>query len=491
MLDDLRHGRIGGIGALDVKRLTRDEFGIDGETIAQRIVEAGGLFATWERDYDLRDDYDLRQFQFQCFIAGIEWRNIRDTLWSGIFKKLSASPCTCVRRSATYRSAQPGSGGRVVRRVAKNPEHAELMGELERLFEASDSLSQMARQLNVYGPRRPAFRGRGGITTHWSVQSLRYLLRNSIYTGVFTFGSRLKQRSTVWRRFATDPQTGEPKDFRQHVPELAYWSSAQVCRWRSKFDYRGSIRAVESRHPHPLSGVLECLACGQPMVARGPRTYACSALGTLRGRKSVLCTDPQALSGNVAAQLMRQELPRAIFDAQAVAAVLRAQQRQQAISPAAQRLAFLEDRAKWISDQLWNSERPSPSLIAGLAEVDSEVADLRNHVAEEKTAADNDAELAAMSQILLEAPFDAFDELPWQQQHRIYRLLYASVRIETEGGGFSRRWRLRQYRALIGGQLRVVDDAPWAYREHPRTAALRFEPGPGTSDGSHAIIGRP
>jgi hypothetical protein len=303
----------------------------------------------------------------------------------------------------------------------------------------------------------------------------------------------LKQRSTVWRRFATDPQTGQPKDFRQHVPELAYWSPAQVCRWRSKFDYRGSMRVVETRHLHPLSGVLECLACGQLMVARGPRTYACSALGTLRGRNSVLCTDPQALSGNVAAQLMRQELPRAIFDAQAVAAVLCAQQRQQAISPAAQRLAFLEDRAKWISDQLWSSERPSPSLIARRAEVDAELADLRTKVAEEKTAADIDAELAAMSQSLLEAPLDAFDQLPWQQQLRIYRLLFAGVRIETEGEGFNRRWRLRQYRALIGGQLRVVHDAPWACREHPRTAALRFETETGTSDGSrtHAIIGRP
>src|SRR5713226_7967108 len=42
MLDDLKRGVIQGIAAYDVKRLTRDEFGIDGGTIARRIVEAGG-----------------------------------------------------------------------------------------------------------------------------------------------------------------------------------------------------------------------------------------------------------------------------------------------------------------------------------------------------------------------------------------------------------------------------------------------------------------
>jgi hypothetical protein len=475
MFEDLRQGRIQGIGALDVKRLTRDEFGMDGGDIARRIVDAGGLFATWDRDYDLRNDDDLLQFQFQCMLAGIDWRSIRNTFWSGLFKKLEHEP-VYLRPPIGYMTEvlKPDEGRRIVRRVIKHPGQDELMTELGRLFEASDSLAQMARRLNTYGPSRPAFKGRGGTTTHWSVQSLRYLLRNTIYTGTFTFGTRLKKRSIVWHRFATDPQTGLPKDFLHHVPELAYWSSAQVRRWRSKFDHPGSVRTVETRHPHPLSGVLECHSCGQPMVARGHRTYACSAMGTLRGRKGVLCSAPQALSPTVAAQLLRHELPRVMYDAQAVAAELRAQQQAHLSSPAAQRLAFLEDRAKWINDQLWGATTPPASLIARLGEVEAEVAELRDQVAEEKIAADTDADLAAMCQVLLESPLDAFDALPWEQQHRIYRLLFIGVRIEAEGEGFNRRWRLRQYRALIGNQLHVQTGA-WAYREHPHTNMLRFD----------------
>lgn len=477
MLEDLRNHVIGGIGALDVKRLTRDEFGIDGGTIARRIVEAGGLFVSWDREYDLRNDDDLLQFQFQCFIAGIDWRNIRNTFWSGIFKKLEREPMY-MRPLIGYMTEvlEPNDGSRrATRRVAKNPDHADLIAALGRLFEECDTLTQMARVLNTQGPSRPAFRGRGGTTTHWSVQSLRYLLRNTIYTGTFTFGAKLKQRSTVWHRYATDPLTGQPKDFRQHVPELAYWSSADVRRWRAKFDHPGKPRLMETRHPHPLSGVLECLSCGQAMVARGPLHYACTAMGTLRGRSSVLCANPQSISPNVATHIMRQELPQAMYDAQAVAGELRAQQQSRGASPAMQRLAFLEDRAKWINDQLWNSPTPMPSLLARLGEVETELAELRERVAEEQIAADNDAELAAMCDVLLESPLEAFDALPALQQQRIFRLLFANVRIETDGVGFNRRWRLRQYRALIGDQLRHLE-GPWCHREHPHTNTLVFEP---------------
>src|SRR5215472_15748899 len=59
MLDDLKAGAIQGIGAYDFKRLTRDEFGIDGGTIARLVVQAGGRFHTNDREYNLRLDDDL------------------------------------------------------------------------------------------------------------------------------------------------------------------------------------------------------------------------------------------------------------------------------------------------------------------------------------------------------------------------------------------------------------------------------------------------
>jgi DNA invertase Pin-like site-specific DNA recombinase len=56
MLDDLKRGEIHGIAAYHIRRLTRDEFGIDGGTIARPIVQAGGRLITRDREYDLRYD---------------------------------------------------------------------------------------------------------------------------------------------------------------------------------------------------------------------------------------------------------------------------------------------------------------------------------------------------------------------------------------------------------------------------------------------------
>src|SRR5215471_5299708 len=144
MLEDLRQGDIQGIGAYDVKRLTRDEFGIDGGTIARRIVEAGGLFVTKDREYDLRNDDDLLQFQFQCFIAGIDWRNIRNTMWSGIFKRVEQEPMF-LKPPLGYMTvhALGDRPGRTVKRPAKNPEHAAAMVQLEQAFDECTSLREV------------------------------------------------------------------------------------------------------------------------------------------------------------------------------------------------------------------------------------------------------------------------------------------------------------------------------------------------------------
>src|SRR5713226_2998320 len=182
MLEDLTKGVSQGIAAYDVKRLTREEFGIDGGTIAKTIVQAGGRFITWDKEYDLRNDDDLLQFQFQCFIAGIDWRNIRNTMWSGILKKVEREPMF-LKPPLGYMTVQsPGDRGRILKRPAKNPDHAAVTVYLEQAFHECTSLHDVLRRLAQAGVQRPAFRGRGGETTIWSIQTLLYILRNPIYT---------------------------------------------------------------------------------------------------------------------------------------------------------------------------------------------------------------------------------------------------------------------------------------------------------------------
>lgn len=472
MLDDLKKGVIHGIAAYDVKRLTRDEFGIDGATIARRITEAGGRFHTWDREYNLRLDDDLMQFQFQCFIAGIDWRNIRNTLWSGIFKKLEQEP-HYMKTPLGYMTVADERGKK---HIAKNPAHYSVIAELARLFDACDSLAEIARTLNANGPERPKFRGRGGTSTHWHVHGLRYILNNSIYTGTFKRSAR-QEHSTVWEKFALDPATGQTKEFVHHRPELTYWDAARVRRWQRKFAEPANARIMRGlRSQHALLGVLECLGCGQRMIAHGSRIYACSAIGSGRGRKGIACTAPQLLAENIVLQLLRHEFPRVMHDAQDLAERYRAQLSKREPSTAAQRLAFLEERVVSVSQQIIEEPALARALGAQLAKTQKEIDALAVQVAEEEDARLEDENLARTCETLMASPLEAFDALPADKQARVFAIVFSGVRIETQGIAAGRRWRLQRYEARIGDEERITADAPWATLPNPMAKATAHLP---------------
>jgi len=466
MLDDLKAGAIGGIAAYDFKRLTRDEFGIDGGTIARRVVEAHGQFHTWDREYNLRLDDDLMQFQFQCFIAGLDWRNIRNTLWGGTFKKLEREP-HFMKTPLGYMNVADERGKK---HVKKNPEHQHIIDALAAAFDECDSLGEIVRRLNTQGPERPEFHGRGGTSSRWAVHGLRYILRNTIYTGTFRFGVHTKQRSTVWDRFALDAND-QPKDFEQHHPELAYWDAARVRRWRRKFDRPALARTMKNGHHQALPGVLECNACGSRMIGHGPGVYACSAIGAGIGRGGVRCLHPQKLQEFVALGLLREELPRVLADAQGLAERTRADLLQRAPSAAKQRLAFLEERVDFITRKMLESEvlQQATPLLARITQAQLEIATLRDQVAEEDDARLSDEQLASMCDMLLSNPVQTFDAMPPERQGRVFSLLFANVRIEATGYAGGRHWRLQSYTARLIDEARVSEHAPWAHRPHPKT----------------------
>jgi DNA invertase Pin-like site-specific DNA recombinase len=467
MLEDLKAGRIQGIGVYDFKRLTRDEFGIDGGTIARILVQTNGRFHTFDREYNLRLDDDLLQFQFQCFIAGIDWRNIRNTFWSGTFKKLEREP-HYMKTPLGYVNVADDNDKM---HVAKNPEHQHIIDALARAFDECETLSEVERRLNTEGPARPAFRGRGGESTHWHMYGLRYILRNTIYTGTFSFGTSLKQRSTVWDKFALDPATNEPKTFLQHVPELAYWDAARVRRWRRKFDKPMLARTMKGGYRHPLAGVLECLGCGSRMIGHGRGHYACSAIGSGKGRGGLACAAPQLLTEGAVFQVLRHELPRVFKDAENLAEMIRQDLTERKPSATAQRLAFLEERVQSINDSLFSEQTPASAVsqfTAQLSKVATEIASLREQVADETDTRLGDEDLAALCDVLLSSPAEVLDSLPLDKQGRIYKAVFGQVRIETSGFGAGRAWRLQSYTARLVNQTRVTSDAPWGRFPNPK-----------------------
>ena len=125
---------------------------------------------------------------------------------------------------------------------------------------------------------------------------------------------------------------------------------------------------------------------------------------------------------------------------------------------------FLQERAQWLTDELFRTRTPSPlPLLAKLQEVEAEIATLADRVEAEEDARLEDESLAKTCEILLRDPVEAFDALPFDKQLRVYVLLFSGVRVEATGMGATRRWRLQRYVARIGDVERITTASPWGW----------------------------
>ncbi len=368
----------------------------------------------------------------------------------------------------------PGDRGRILKRPAKNPDHAAVTVYLEQAFDECTSLHDVLRRLAQAGVQRPAFRGRGGETTIWSIQTLLYILRNPIYTGTYVFGrfDGNRRRSTVWNKFAVD-EDGAIREFVHHVPELACWEPARVRRWQRKFSQRNGPRTRNRSYPHPLAGVLVCNSCGQQMTGAGKDKYSCSSSNHGGARKNgPMCERPQWLSGRVIMALLRTVLPEVMFGAQELAAETIRQAGDRKPSAAEQRLAYLEQRAERLADDYAEMDTPSEALKAKLQEIQREINRLRDQVAEEQDERVADEQLAASLGSLVGEPLKLFDTLPEDKRARIHQILFRGVRVSCDGRGVARRWRLLEYAPAFGAETLMVTDS--AVVRLPNPADIRI-----------------
>jgi hypothetical protein len=480
MLDDLKRGEIQGIAVLDIKRLTRDEFGIDGGNIAKLLVDLDGMLVTWGKTYDLRDEDDLLQFQFQCMLAGIDWRSIRNTFWSGIFKRLEKGPMF-VRPPLGYMTEYTAGDrpGQLTKRPMKNPDQAELMAELAGAFAACRTLGQVVRRMATSGYARPSTRYKGTVTSHWTVQMLRYVLHHPIYHGVWEFGGPTRKngqkRSNVWHKFGRDT-AGKYKVYRFEVPEFAYWSASKARIWQDKFKttHEGPV-VRERKYTHPLLGTLICIACGSPMIGGGVGGYVC------RHHRTSGCPRPQKLAQHIVCALLRTVLDDALATASDLADRAEHLVATQVPSDQVLRLAQLQERSRSLAAVIARMDNPSEDLIRELDQLQGEINRLRDLVVDEQAEREASAELHASLERIRQAPIELFEQLTAEQQARVYALLFKSVRIGYQGRAGARRWWLESFEPQFGsGTIHVMHPhvarvLPWASSGRVGLPSLRVD----------------
>src|SRR3954469_18192736 len=71
-IERLKRHEADGIAYYDIKRLTRNELGIDGGIIAKQLISLRAVLVTYRKIYELWKESDLKDFQFECMLAGID-----------------------------------------------------------------------------------------------------------------------------------------------------------------------------------------------------------------------------------------------------------------------------------------------------------------------------------------------------------------------------------------------------------------------------------
>jgi hypothetical protein len=455
-LERLKRREADGIAYYDIKRLTRNELGIDGGLIAQKLIELRALLVTYRKIYELWKESDLKDFQFECMLAGIDVRGIRDTFWRGLFQRADSEPFQMGKAPVGYRNRHEESvksNGRVAIRtiLEKDPDTAEVMAEVVRLLDECHSLGEVCRQLNQVERFLLRARGdqRGQQIVPWRPNNLIRMLNNPKYHGQWYFGQTSKRQSPVW-------EGREHQRYHHDAPHLAYWTAGKALEWRRKFKPTGAWvpQSRARKYQHGLIGVLACVECGRPMVSAGQLGYQCST------QRNGLCAAPQVLGERGALVALRMILPDLLPDAEVLAAEnARQASSDERVSGIESKLAILEqqqeaDTGAWMAIQ---GVRPA-SITRALQEREIQIEATRTQLIEAREELTATQETFAGARELIEHSAEIMDHLTPYQQARVFRILVTEVRVRGVGLARGRRWHVESYRKLLDDA--TVSDKP-------------------------------
>jgi hypothetical protein len=464
LLELIRSKDLDGIAGYSVDRLTRDETMLDAGTIIRACQQARAIIVTYERDYRVWLTQDLKDFKSECAASGDHMMRSRDAFYRGLFPKAEREPFFMGQPPYGYTTYvdEVWTAGRharkkLVRRPIKDEKLAPVMEKLAEAFDECLTLGEVCRRLNRLGLFPVATYGDlKGKPVKWQPIRLEYILRNSIYHGIWEYGWHSKRQSSIW-----DAPSGEGRRrdqrYQLDVPELLWWARDRHEAWGRKLLRTRQGPSLRTReYPRPLRGILACNGCGRLMVAAGATGYLCPVHGAYR--QSGACPAPQALSQKGALACLRRELPKAVQARRDWREGLRVEML------ASPELTDLRAKVRTIEAQLDEAaeryygpaalgkvpEAVDRMLVAKQATLD----ELRAKLARLELAMDVGGREERISAELLAGRLGDFDKWPLERQAVVYRRTFADFRVKATGWGGSRQYQVVGYtNRLLGTEL--------------------------------------
>lgn len=471
LLGDLKAGRIQGLGALDLTRVTRDRIGIDRATIKGILIESRAILVTRDKIYDLRRADDAMLYDVVGALSGHQVTTIRNTFWDGnIERRVSGPPSNCSRAPIGYKHEQDGpirANGTVSRRMVKDDSEADVVRLFWELAATAPSYSFIRNELNHRGVPFPRQYHRKVDNRFWDLQHVRAMVNNWCYSGIQVVG-RMAQ-SDVWDIHPSTKMDGErtehgglferPVPEWQYVPEALQRAVVQRLNGNIQKSYKNfGVRGVASENP--LRGVLYCGRCGAVMyrntatrkLKSGGRTEVIRHVCSNKVRMTGACKG-QAVMEHIAVRVVVEFIAGKLSDPDYFlisgrqAAGIAGTTAGDALSEERKTQSVLEDKLRKVLER---------EIIAESAEETAALKSIRLTTETEVRASKQ--RVSALEGLLAQEDMlirmrdlgNNFAERilarPWYIQHQVITAYLSGVKIAGEGNGGARRQYVTAYR---------------------------------------------
>ena len=217
-----------------------------------------------------------------------------------------------------YRTcAMPGDdAGEKGRQILIDEEQAPILVRIFEMYRDGYSYLTIASTLNDEHIAPPRASSRKHPTRFWKKGTIREMLRNPAYAGVWSYGKKKwkKDPETRRRRYEKRRTEDVKVDLRPHLRIVSdeLWEAVRVRREAVRENYAGKgDGAPGHRTRRPFSGLLFCGVCGHRMVDAGGSSshgYRCSASAT-----GGACVNKARLREDVLLDAAVAELKRVLF----------------------------------------------------------------------------------------------------------------------------------------------------------------------------------
>lgn len=301
-------GAVTAIVTEDISRISRDF--ADAAQIFKRLQYARVPLISVADGIDTSTKHAKLTYTLKSLVAELYLDDLRDKTLRGLEGRMLAGYATgSVPYGFRTRPELDGRGREIGKQIEVVADAARIVLRIFTDFANGRGLSTISRELNAEGIPSPRI-GTRHRWSGWSVGTVREMLRNERYIGVWRFKTMQwvkvpgTNRRLPRKRPASETMVQQRPDLQ--IIDIALWQPVQI---RIK-ELAASRRGPKTKFRYLLSGIIVCAHCGRALTICGnsPSYYRCQT------RVKGLCPNTASLRMAQLLPDMFDEMRRAISD---------------------------------------------------------------------------------------------------------------------------------------------------------------------------------